>query len=340
LLEAVETPVERRQPTVGPLGSSRYFLAENAVAVSYWYFVAPFKVIMIALYLQTQTTRMFAVNVLLCVGIVLSLCSLPSSAQSQGSVTDFVLGNVEFVLLHELAHALINDLDIPVIGSEETAADYIAATVLLRADQFDPTRAERAREFLLSTANGLATSWEVDLATGREIQYWGVHALTIQRYYNIVCLLHGSNPELFASLPARMGMPEFRAVRCAAEYARADRSLQWLIDTYGRKADDGPGAPVDVSIAEPPSRASQAVVGKMQAEGLLENVVARLQATFTLTKPIRISVRRCRQRQAEWLPELRELVICYELIDNYYLLGTQYRAGLKRQGASGRVPKP
>ena len=40
------------------------------------------------------------------------------------STTSFVLGNFEFVLLHELAHVVIGELKVPVLGPEEDAADY------------------------------------------------------------------------------------------------------------------------------------------------------------------------------------------------------------------------
>ena len=157
----------------------------------------------------------------------------PASSQTADSRIDpdvfFVLGNLEFILLHEMAHVLITDLDIPVIGSEESAADYIATATLIRADQFDATRAERARQFLLATANGLATSWDFSANLGAEIQYWDSHSLTIQRFYQMICLIYGSNQTQFARLPERVGMPEARAARCPAEFERADRSLQWML---------------------------------------------------------------------------------------------------------------
>ncbi len=252
------------------------------------------------------------------------------------AIIEFVLGNLEYVLLHELAHVLINDLDVPIVGPEENAADYIATTVLLRADQFDPSRAERARGFLLATADGLATSWEMDEGSGGEIRYWDTHSLTIQRFYHIICLVYGSNPQMFAELPAQVAMPPDRAARCPREFERADRALQWLLATYGRQAADPPGAEVSINIEDPPTRVSARVVAAMTASGMLTNVVRRLRETFALPGPIQISIRRCRRRQAAWLPEKRELVLCYELIDNYYYLGVQ-RRGRPRLSKSGEI---
>lgn len=232
----------------------------------------------------------------------------------------FVLGNVEYILLHEIAHLLIRDLDIPVIGPEESAADYIASAVLIRAELFDDVRAARARQFLLATANGLATSWEYSARSGDEVRYWDSHALTIQRFYQIICLVYGSDAERFAALPERVGMPPARAARCADEFARAARSLAWLLESYGRRPGDPEPAAVEVVFDRAPTLASTRVVEDIKASGLLENTLRRLNERFTIREPFRIHFRGCGQAQAAWLPEQREIVFCYELLDSYQLL--------------------
>jgi len=250
--------------------------------------------------------------------------------------TIFVLGNLEYVLLHELAHVLIGDLDIPIIGPEENAADYIATATLIRADQFDLVRAERAREFLLATANGLATSWEFTIGSGQEIQYWDSHSLTIQRFYQMICLMYGSNQDVFAALPSRVGMPEQRAARCPAEFMRADRSLQWLLENYGRAPGDPEGANVDLIFERAPTQASQRVLDEITSSGMLDNTIKRLHERFTIRAPFRIALRRCRQPQAVWFPQDREIVVCYELLDTYYALG-RTRSSADRRSVLGET---
>jgi len=244
--------------------------------------------------------------------------------------TFFVLGNLEYILLHELAHVLIGDLSIPIIGPEENAADYIATATLIRADLFDAARAQRAHEFLLATANGLATSWEFTLESGSEVQYWDSHSLTIQRFYQMICLIYGSNPELFAALPSRVGMPEHRSARCASEFDKANQSLQWLLENFGRRPDDPPGAEVEIVYERVPTQASQRVVDGVRASGMLDNTIARLRTRFALPAPLRIIFRRCSQPQAAWFAQQRELVVCYELLDNYYALGLTERSAVRR----------
>ncbi|MFW2405613.1 MAG: DUF4344 domain-containing metallopeptidase [Gammaproteobacteria bacterium] len=101
----------------------------------------------------------------------------------------FILGNLEFALLHEIAHILIAEFDIPVLGPEEQAADYIAITMLIRADGFDIERADRARAFLVSTAEAFEMAWEIGKARKVELPFWDAHGLGIQRFYQIVCLI-------------------------------------------------------------------------------------------------------------------------------------------------------
>src|SRR6187401_350606 len=42
------------------------------------------------------------------------------------ATTEFALGNSLFALMHEMAHGLITDLGLPVLGREEDAADAFA----------------------------------------------------------------------------------------------------------------------------------------------------------------------------------------------------------------------
>ncbi|HEY5623194.1 MAG TPA: DUF4344 domain-containing metallopeptidase [Gammaproteobacteria bacterium] len=254
-----------------------------------------------------------------------------TSASGTDPAAAFVVSNLEYITLHELAHVLIEDLDIPIIGPEESAADYIATATLIRPDEFSENRARRAREFLLTTANGLATSWEFTLESGQEINYWDSHFLTIQRFYQMVCLIFGSDPETFAALPTRVGMPEARASRCPREYARAASSLRWLTDNFGRKPDDPDGAPVEIVYERPPTIASAAVLAAIRESRVLENTVARLHERFTIREPFDIALRRCGEQQAAWQPEKREILVCYELLDLYYLLGRTQRSLRRRE---------
>lgn len=242
----------------------------------------------------------------------------------------FVVGNVEYLLVHEIAHLIITEKDVPIVGPVENAADYLAALALLREKPLDPAHEDRGRQFLLATAGAFEASWEAGKAIGADIPYWDEHGLSIQRYHQIACLLYGSDPTGLAALRKATGMPEPRAEGCVGEFARAERAFEWLMREYGRRPDDGPGAPTEIVYGEPPTMVSSDVLRRLRSMNLVEGVVARLHERFTLTRPVTLTMRSCGRREAAWLPDRAELVICYELLDALYILG----------GRAGVMPRP
>jgi hypothetical protein len=54
------------------------------------------------------------------------------SLKYRQGLAEFVTGNMLFVVLHEMAHAAISEMGLPVLGREEDAADSFAATRLIR----------------------------------------------------------------------------------------------------------------------------------------------------------------------------------------------------------------
>jgi len=233
---------------------------------------------------------------------------------------DFVVGNAEFVLLHELAHLLINEKRIPILGPEESAADYIAAMVLVRPPVGTPTEEATLLEFALSTVDGFGIAWQRSSQLDIPIAYWDTHALSMQRFVTVACLLYGSDPERFTTLPEVVQMPADRIESCPAEFEKAAYAMSWLFDRYARGEDDPQGAPMDVIFEPPPTRTSERLIEAIKARGTLETTVQRFQEVFALEESVSLVVRSCRQPEAAWIPATRELVFCYELLDAYYVL--------------------
>lgn len=243
---------------------------------------------------------------------------LTRGAQINEDAISFVLGNVEYLVLHELAHFLINEKDVPILGPEENAADYIATLALIGT--VEPERRGRGINSLLAAADAFIASWQTGSSFGAEVPYWGSHALSIQRYYQIACLLYGSDPVAFDHIPAMVGLPRARAASCIGEYAKAERSIRWLLDTFGRQPDDPPGAGTAVFYGKPGTLVASRVLAELRARELLEQILARLHARFALETPFSITVRSCGHAEAAWTPEQREITICFELLDTLYLM--------------------
>jgi hypothetical protein len=134
------------------------------------------------------------------------------------------LGAVTFVTSHEIGHALIDILDLPVTGREEDVADQIA-TFLTLHDLKD----EDERELALWTVVG--GSWFFDMLN-KQRGYSSLadeHSLDGQRVYNVACWAYGSDPRRYAALVPWFKGASNRLLGCEAEHAKLNRALTKLI---------------------------------------------------------------------------------------------------------------
>lgn len=143
-------------------------------------------------------------------------------SESAEQLVDDLLGITEFVFYHEIAHALIDAYDIPVLGREEDAADDLATLMaahmelgdiaLIAADAFDIS-AELSGEFA-------------------ESQFWDEHSLGEQRMYSLVCLVFGSDPEAYADLAEEF--PEHKAQRCIYDFQQKSDSWDKVLEPWSK----------------------------------------------------------------------------------------------------------
>jgi hypothetical protein len=135
---------------------------------------------------------------------------------------DAVVGGFVSTLLHETGHALFYMLDIPIFGREEDAADAIAAYVAL---QFGRTAARRV-------LTGTAFVWRAsELSKQRRARrfedYSDEHGTDAQRFYNTLCIAHGSDlverHNTFADFVPLL--PAGRRAQCPREYLHVKNSF-------------------------------------------------------------------------------------------------------------------
>ncbi|MCG3865242.1 hypothetical protein I3259_14200 [Photobacterium sp. Ph5] len=100
-------------------------------------------------------------------------------------------------LLHEIGHAYITDRAIPILGKEEDSVDNFA-TILLLND------IARGDEIAMNSADLFALE-DLEIDSFDDADFVSEHSLDLQRYYNILCLVYGSNPNryqrIFDELP-------------------------------------------------------------------------------------------------------------------------------------------
>lgn len=147
---------------------------------------------------------------------------------SQGSGSDeeletATINTVLFVFFHELGHALIDILKLPVTGKEEDAVDQLASLILIESgDDGEEAALDGATWFLLQ-----AGKTGVD-----DLAFWDEHSLDAQRFYNIACWVYGRNPKKYSELVTAGLLPEPRAVQCVDEYRKMSESWMKLLSPY------------------------------------------------------------------------------------------------------------
>jgi hypothetical protein len=172
-----------------------------------------------------------------------------------------VFGGVFFVFLHEAGHSLVHLFEIPITGREEDAVDQLATIVLLMGGDDGVHGA-------LAAAQRFYLSGEEALAKG--LPFWDEHSLGQQRFYNIACLVYGSNPEKYAGLVAEDLLPPSRARRCPEEFTTASNSWVKLLKPHLRE--ETTSAPTSIKKGDPAAceKTSDHVINLMMSEASKE----------------------------------------------------------------------
>jgi hypothetical protein len=208
----------------------------------------------------------------------------------------YVEANVTETLYHELAHALIDVLDLPVYGPEEFAADTFAIVLMNRLH--DDATVQRM-------ASDLARNyWIFAEGAGRhryDLALWDVHAPDLQRYYNFACLMYGADTEERAELVDLFDLPEPRARTCDEEYELAARSWNAVIDGLST---DAPGNTI---------RLDWVLDEGDHLTTFVRSEVARLNTEMVLPRTVNVSVIPCGESNAFYDPDMLEIQICTEL---------------------------
>lgn len=149
-----------------------------------------------------------------------------------------IAGALRFVYVHELGHALIEALDIPVLGKEEDAVDGLAAVVLTQVMPEHGVPAENGAYDAISAAE---LFFDFSGATGGEVNveveaFADEHSMDLQRFYSITCLVAGSNQETYTVIEQADFVPEDRLVRCPAEHEQALSGWARLLEPYAEKS--------------------------------------------------------------------------------------------------------
>jgi len=86
----------------------------------------------------------------------------------------------------------------------------------------------------VAVAMKAAQSFHLLSLSGQKTPFFDEHALDAQRFYNVVCLIYGSDPDRFQTLVGNDRLPESRARRCPAEYSKIAHAWTALLRDHIR----------------------------------------------------------------------------------------------------------
>ncbi|UJW85738.1 DUF4344 domain-containing metallopeptidase [Devosia sp. SL43] len=256
----------------------------------------------------------------LVLALLLCLLWIPGLAQAQdltkaqrAEVRRFAYNNSLFVLYHEVAHLLFHQLDLPILGKEEDAADNMATWTLLnkRTSEADTALADAAQGWILS---GIAYD-----SGGDETDFAGAHSLDKQRAYAIVCLMVGMDDTAFRPIANEYRMERDRQDSCYWDYDTVNRSLQGLLGSRSNKS--GQGTDVVVTYHDVSGRL-KAAADAFKSSGVFDEVAEELRQNYSLREPVAFNAKRCGEANAFYDPETVEVIFCYELMQDYMELYT------------------
>jgi len=218
---------------------------------------------------------------------------------------------------HEAGHALINELGIPVIGREEDGADSFSTLMALKIG------ARYADSVLVNAATGWFYSERRNRRDHAKMVYYDEHGIDLQRAYNIVCLMVGSNPEKFSGLAQETGMPEQRQGTCQGDYSNASWSWDKVLKPHLRKPED---PKTDIKVIYGPAEGQLAPIGEaIKSMKILETVAGMLSDQYRWPKPISLQMQMCGQPGARWDMTAKALIGCYEIVQEFTFLYRTYR---------------
>jgi hypothetical protein len=137
---------------------------------------------------------------------------------------DAIVGAIVDTILHEVGHAVIDMLEIPVFGREEDAADFFSVYVLTQFLPADAPRLFQGVGFMMASEAKAALEKPHNAKS-----YAGPHGMAAQRYYNLLCMAYGSDAVTYGDAISRGGLPRWRAEDCADEFAMLKRAFEKLV---------------------------------------------------------------------------------------------------------------
>jgi hypothetical protein len=150
--------------------------------------------------------------------------NVPKTRTDTGvSPEDAMVGQFLYVVAHEFGHAVFALLEVPTFGNAEDNADQFSAYMMLLLGK------DEARRLIGGAAYSYRSVMERPNVILPVKAFSDVHGLPAQRFYNLLCMAYGANPEMFKDIVDDKYLPKERAANCSREFQQVRFAFQKLI---------------------------------------------------------------------------------------------------------------
>ncbi len=147
-----------------------------------------------------------------------------TTTRSDVSPEDALVGQTYFVFLHEAGHAMFDFFEVPVFGGEEDGADQFATYMMLQLGK------KEAFPLIMGATYTFQSFLRKPEITSSIATFSDIHGAPAQRYFNLICIAYGAQPDAFKEVVDKHYLPQSRVEDCAFEYNALAWAFSHLIE--------------------------------------------------------------------------------------------------------------
>lgn len=231
--------------------------------------------------------------------LIISAALIPQAVSAESQITDFARNVTLHVMLHELGHAIFNELGVPVLTNEETMADSFASIFVTQHiyDYAPQILTDRAKSWI----------YEDSEVSPSDYDFKGEHDLDIRRAYQTLCVLYGADPAEFADDVAFADISQRDLDDCSDSVPDQIDAWASVVTPFASRTI------VEVIYGEGPMKAA------MQDSGLME-YIATIAAGFLFRPGLTLHFDHCDQG-AFWSNSTRTITLCDDYVARFIAQG-------------------